>query len=147
MLGLEEDGELDEVGATFGFAKEEGLLNPQDADQGLAMEVVMSPPMIQVASKNKSIVIIKNSTGCQLISKVSGADSAFSLSLLVSCFTLAYLLLIRNYQDTKQYQLLNVRIQSELRGRAALASAPRRLPSQSRIRRTEVSILLLSRSL
>ena len=50
MLGLEEDGELDEVGATFGFAKEEGLLNPQDADQGLAMEVVMSPPMIQVAS-------------------------------------------------------------------------------------------------
>ena len=44
MLGLEEDGELDEVGATFGFAKEEGLLIPQDADQGLAMEVVMSPP-------------------------------------------------------------------------------------------------------
>ena len=50
MLGLEEDGELDEVGATFGFAKEEGLLIPQNADQGLAMEVVMSPPMIQVAS-------------------------------------------------------------------------------------------------
>ena len=59
MLGLEEDGELDEVGATFGFAKEEGLLIPQDADQGLAMEVVMSPPMIQVSSQTKVLLLLR----------------------------------------------------------------------------------------
>jgi len=49
LLGLEdeEEGQLEEVGATFGFVKEDILLLAEDQDQGLIMEVVMSPPMIQ----------------------------------------------------------------------------------------------------
>merc|ERR1712192_188628 len=49
LLGLEdeEDGQLEEVGATFGFVKEDIMLLSSVQDQGLIMEVVMSPPMIQ----------------------------------------------------------------------------------------------------
>merc|ERR1712032_90615 len=49
LLGLEEEeeGQLDEVGATFGFVKEDILLLAKEQDQGLTMEVVMSPPMVQ----------------------------------------------------------------------------------------------------
>ena len=55
---------------------------------------------------NKSFAIIKNPTGCQLISKVSGADSAFSLSLLVSCFTLKALLTLVN-QKLSGYETIS----------------------------------------
>merc|ERR1712032_512444 len=46
-LEEEEEGQLEEVGATFGFVKEDILLLVKDQDQGLTMEVVMSPPMVQ----------------------------------------------------------------------------------------------------
>jgi len=48
LLGLqEEEGQLEEVGATFGFVKEDILFLAKDQDEGLNMEVVMSPPMVQ----------------------------------------------------------------------------------------------------
>jgi len=49
LLGAEEeeDETLEEVGASFGFVKEDVLLPVNDQDQSLMMEVVMSPPMIQ----------------------------------------------------------------------------------------------------
>jgi hypothetical protein len=49
LLGAdeEEDVTLEEVGATFGFVKEDVLLVVQDRNQSQIMEVVMSPPMIQ----------------------------------------------------------------------------------------------------
>jgi hypothetical protein len=49
LLGAEkeEDDTLEEVGAAFGFAKEDVLLLVKDQNQSQAMEVVMSPPMIQ----------------------------------------------------------------------------------------------------
>jgi len=49
LLGTEEedDDTLEEVGASFGFVKEDVLLPVNDQEQSLMMEVVMSPPMIQ----------------------------------------------------------------------------------------------------
>jgi len=49
LLGAEEEEDctLEEVGATFGFIKEDLLLLVQDQNQSQMMEVVMSPPMIQ----------------------------------------------------------------------------------------------------
>ena len=38
------------MGATFGFVKEDILFLAKDQDEGLNMEVVMSPPMVQVGS-------------------------------------------------------------------------------------------------
>ena len=52
LLGAEEEEDvtLEEVGATFGFVKEDVLLVVKDQNQSQIMEVVMSPPMIQVGS-------------------------------------------------------------------------------------------------
>merc|ERR1719331_1919271 len=49
LLGAEEEEDvtLEEVGATFGFVKEDVLLVVNDQNQSQIMEVVMSPPMIQ----------------------------------------------------------------------------------------------------
>ena len=48
---------MEEVGATFGFVKEDVLLVVKDQNQSQIMEVVMSPPMIQVGSKNNILVV------------------------------------------------------------------------------------------
>ena len=50
MLGieLEEEVILDKVGAAFGLDTEDILLPVKDQERSLTMEVVMSPPMIQV---------------------------------------------------------------------------------------------------
>ena len=50
MLGieLEEEVILDKVGAAFGLDTEDVLLPVKDQERSLTMEVVMSPPMIQV---------------------------------------------------------------------------------------------------
>ena len=50
LLGieLEEEVILDKVGAAFGLDTEDVLLPVKDQERSLTMEVVMSPPMIQV---------------------------------------------------------------------------------------------------
>ena len=50
LLGieLEEEVTLDKVGAAFGLDTEDILLPVKDQERSLTMEVVMSPPMIQV---------------------------------------------------------------------------------------------------
>ena len=50
LLGieLEEEVILDKVGAAFGLDTEDILLPVKDQERSLTMEVVMSPPMIQV---------------------------------------------------------------------------------------------------
>ena len=50
MLGieLEEEVILEKVGAAFGLDTEDILLPVKDQERSLTMEVVMSPPMIQV---------------------------------------------------------------------------------------------------
>ena len=50
MLGieLEEEVILEKVGAAFGLDTEDVLLPVKDQERSLTMEVVMSPPMIQV---------------------------------------------------------------------------------------------------
>ena len=60
LLGAEEEEDvtLEEVGATFGFVKEDVLLVVQDRNQSQIMEVVMSPPMIQVGSSNNILVVL-----------------------------------------------------------------------------------------
>ena len=73
------------VGATFGFVKEDILLLAKDQDQGLIMEVVMSPPMLQVElvlniiliqKNNFDIAIIESIICCHLGFKVSSAELA-----------------------------------------------------------------------
>ena len=49
---------MEEVGATFGFVKEDVLLVVKDQNQSQIMEVVMSPPMIQVGSSNNILVVL-----------------------------------------------------------------------------------------
>lgn len=49
---------MEEVGATFGFVKEDVLLVVNDQNQSQIMEVVMSPPMIQVGSSNNILVVL-----------------------------------------------------------------------------------------
>ena len=50
LLGieLEEEVILERVGAAFGLDTEDILLPVKDQERSLTMEVVMSPPMIQV---------------------------------------------------------------------------------------------------
>ena len=50
LLGieLEEEVILEKVGAAFGLDMEDMLLPVKDQERSLTMEVVMSPPMIQV---------------------------------------------------------------------------------------------------
>ena len=50
LLGieLEEEMILEKVGAAFGLDTEDILLPVKDQERSLTMEVVMSPPMIQV---------------------------------------------------------------------------------------------------
>ena len=50
LLGieLEEEVILEKVGAAFGLDTEDVLLPVKDQERSLTMEVVMSPPMIQV---------------------------------------------------------------------------------------------------
>ena len=49
LLGIElEEVILDKVGAAFGLDTEDVLLPVKDQERSLTMEVVMSPPMIQV---------------------------------------------------------------------------------------------------
>ena len=50
LLGieLEEEVILEKVGAAFGLDTEDILLPVKDQERSLTMEVVMSPPMIQV---------------------------------------------------------------------------------------------------
>ena len=50
LLGieLEEEVILEKVGAAFGLDTEDMLLPVKDQERSLTMEVVMSPPMIQV---------------------------------------------------------------------------------------------------
>ena len=50
LLGieLEEEVILDKVGAAFGLDTEDILLPVKDQERSLTLEVVMSPPMIQV---------------------------------------------------------------------------------------------------
>ena len=59
LLGAEgeEDCTLEEVGATFGFVQEDVLILVEDQNQSQMMEVVMSPPMIQVGSSLTTIQI------------------------------------------------------------------------------------------
>ena len=90
---MEEDGTLVEVGATFGFVKEDVLLLVKDQNQSQIMEVVMSPPMIQVGSSLNPAFIkqyifrsaIENLTRCHL--RFIRVGSADLLSLLVSRFS------------------------------------------------------------
>ena len=108
-------------------------------DQGLNMEVVMSPPMVQVGlvlfhRTNVDIAII----WCHVRFKVSSADLALSYH---SWFHISPLSSI-----PIRYKTEVIRTPSVLRGRVALEAleAPRRLLFQSPIRMREVTTVVFT---
>ena len=133
-----------QVGASFGFVKEDVLLPVNDQDQSLMMEVVMSPPMIQVGSPHLSENIV-----LLLLLKFS----QFSYSYLnFSCGVIwdASSAMLTRYHYWFQISAVILKNQkflfrtpSVLRGRLAV-EAPKRLLFQNPIKRNEVFSMILS---